>query len=195
MKRGNHSKSRASKGLVLILALVLVFGVAVGGTIAWLTDKTAEIKNTFTTSDVAITLTETTGTSYQMIPGFTITKDPVVAVGDESEACWLFIKVEKSENFDTFMEYEMADGWKALGDAYPGVFYQDGTADTGMVCAKESYPVIKDNTITVRNTITKDQMTNATEPTFTVTAYACQYYSSNGVAMSVADAWTAVPKS
>ena len=67
------------KTVALLMSLVLIFGVAVGGTIAWLMDTTKEVVNTFTVGKVDIDLTETGSTlntekdvyekSYKMIPG------------------------------------------------------------------------------------------------------------------------------
>ena len=48
------------KTLALVLALTLLVAGVVGGTLAWLTDQTAEVKNTFTVGDINIGLTETT---------------------------------------------------------------------------------------------------------------------------------------
>ena len=99
--------------LALLVALVLVVGCIIGGTLAWLTAKTDAVVNTFTTSDIDVTLTETEE-EYKMVPGYTIHKDPNTTVVKGSEECYLFVKVEKSANFDSFMTYEMADGWTAL---------------------------------------------------------------------------------
>ncbi|MEI3142371.1 MAG: TasA family protein [Oscillospiraceae bacterium] len=101
------------KTLALVLALTLLVAGVVGGTLAWLTDQTAEVKNTFTVGDINIGLTETT-TDYKMVPGNTIAKDPTVTVKANSEACWLFVKVTESENLDTFITYAIAEGWTAL---------------------------------------------------------------------------------
>ena len=90
------------KTLALVLALTLLVAGVVGGTLAWLTAQTAEVKNTFTVGDINIGLTETT-TDYKMVPGNTIAKDPTVTVKANSEACWLFVKVTESENLDTFI--------------------------------------------------------------------------------------------
>ncbi len=46
------------KTLALLLVLVMIFGISVGGTIAYLTDKET-VTNTFTVGDVKIKLTET----------------------------------------------------------------------------------------------------------------------------------------
>ena len=104
------------KKIALLMACVMAFGIAVGGTLAWLTDTTEEVKNTFTQSDVDITLAETTGPSYKMVPGDTIAKDPKATVLADSEACWLFVKVVEStdKKFGDYMTYEMAAGWTKL---------------------------------------------------------------------------------
>ena len=181
------------KSLALVLALAMIVVCVVGGTLAWLTATTPEVKNTFTTSDIDITLAETTGTSYQMIPGYTIAKDPKVTVLAGSEKCFLFVKVVKSTNFDTFMTYEMADGWtQGDGTDIPSnVYYRVvDTADMGT-----AYSVLANDKVTVRGDVTKamlNGLTEATQPTLTFTAYACQYNSSNGTPFAVADAWAKV---
>ena len=121
MKDGKYSKRRrgvSSKALALTLAVMLVIGCAVGGTLAWLTDKTDAVQNTFTTSDVDIKLEETTGDSYKMVPGNTITKDPKVTVVAGSEKAYVFVKLEKSNNFDDFMTYTVADGFADANAAW-----------------------------------------------------------------------------
>ncbi len=174
------------KSLALLLAIALVVVGAVAGTVAWLTDKTPSVTNTFTTSDINIELKETKN-NFQMIPGWNIEKDPKVTVKAGSEACYLFVKLEKSTNFDTFMTYEMADGWEALPEA-PGVFYREVAAAT----ADTTFEVLKDNQVTVKGTVTKAQMnalTADTYPTLTVTAYASQLYKNNTEKFTAAEAW------
>ena len=180
------------KSLALVLALAMIVVCVVGGTLAWLTDKTPDVKNTFTTSDVNITLTEST-TNYQMIPGYTIAKDPKVTVLAGSEKCYLFVKVAESDNFDSFMTYDMATGWtQGDGTDIPSnVYYRVvDTADMGI-----AYSVLANDRVTVKGTVTKDMLnalTTDTYPTLTVTAYACQYNSSNGTNFTAADAWAKV---
>ena len=88
-----------SKVLSLVLAGTLIVSAGMFGTLAYLTDTTDEVVNTFTTSGIDIDLTETTGEDYKMVPGFTIAKDPTVMVEANSEDCYLFVKLEKSANF------------------------------------------------------------------------------------------------
>lgn len=195
MKDGKYVGRRrgvSSKALALTLAVMLVIGCTVGGTLAWLTDKTDAVQNTFTTSDVDIKLEETTGDSYKMVPGNTITKDPKVTVVAGSEKAYVFVKLEKSNNFDDFMTYTMADGWTAL-EGVAGVYYREvGASETD-----QAFDVIKDNKVSVKGEVTKAQMdalTETTYPTLTVTAYACQYAKDNNTAFTPAEAWNNVPK-
>lgn len=182
------------KSLALVLALAMIVVCVVGGTLAWLTATTPEVKNTFTTSDVDITLTETT-TNYKMIPGYTIDKDPKVTVLAGSEDCYLFVKVEKSTNFDTFMTYTIATGWtRGDGTNIPSnVYYREVAASTD----NQEFGVLANDQVTVKDTVTKADMNalkvdGATQPTLTFTAYACQYNSSNGTNFTPAQAWAKV---
>lgn len=183
------------KTLALLLACCLTIGVAAGGTLAWLTDSTGEVKNTFTTSDIGVTLTETTGNSYKMIPGYEIEKDPKATVTAGSEECWLFVKVEKSTNFDTYMTYTMADGWTKLDnvDNVDNVYYRKVAAAEGttVIATDTSFNVLKDDKVTVKDTVTKADMTTAkgNNPTLTFTAYVCQLNKNATEEFSAAEAW------
>lgn len=167
------------KGLALVLALTLLVVGVVAGTLAWLTAQTAPVVNTFTTSDIKVELKENTGPEYKMIPGYTITKDPKATVLAGSEECYLFVKLEKSGDFDQFLTYTMADGWKKLDGVTDTVYYRvvDGTNNK----IGTPYSVLKDDKVTVKDTVTKEMMEDAEQnnPTLTVTAYASQLYKNN----------------
>lgn len=159
------------KALFIMLSAALIVCATVAGTLAWLTDTTAPVVNTFTVGDINITLTESENLDLKMVPGQPIEKDPKVTVKAGSEACWLFVKVDKSVNFDGFMTFEMADGWIALS-GHAGVYYRnvDATnADTG-------FDVLKDKKVMVLETVTKTMLEGAktNAPTLTFTAYAVQ---------------------
>lgn len=181
------------KSLALVLALAMIVVCVVGGTLAWLTAKTDDVKNTFTTSDISITLEETKGgdsKEFKMVPGYTIDKDPKVTVATGSEKCYLFVKLDKSANFNAFLTYTMAEGWTAL-DGVSGVFYRVvDTSDMGTPIS-----VLKDDQVTVSGDVTKtmlNALTANTYPTLTFTAYACQFNSSNGTPFTPAEAWANV---
>ena len=163
----NRRRSVSSRAFIALLALVLVIGCVAGGTVAWLVAKTDTVVNTFTYGNIDIALAETTGTNYKVIPGTVIEKDPKVTVKAGSEACYLFVKVEKVGMF-TGMSYEIADGWTAL-EGENGVYYRQ----VGSVTADTSFEVIKGNKITVSSDLTKENIPTA-NPTLKITAYAVQ---------------------
>lgn len=165
------------KATIAVVALSLVLCFAIGGTLAWLVDKSDAVVNTFTYGDINIDLSESTGNEYKMIPGNDITKDPKVTVEANSEACWLFVKVEKSATYDSYLaDYTIADGWNKL-DGVDGVYYREVDADTAK--AGTSYQVLEGDKVTVLDSVEKSDMEaikNGTtaKPTLTFTAYAVQ---------------------
>lgn len=194
---GRHTirrrRSVSGRAFVTLLALVLVFGCAVGGTFAWLTAKTDAVVNTFTYGDINIGLAETTGNTYKIVPGVDIRKDPTVTVKAGSEACWLFVKVEEKD-WPTFKEadgktakidYKIASDWTEL-EGVSGVYYRE----VGEAAADTSFEVIKGNVITVSENLTKAEVNTvvALNPKLTFTAYAVQKDGVN----SAADAWAKV---
>lgn len=141
------------KTLALVLALTLLVAGVVGSTLAWLTDQTAEVKNTFTVGDINIGLTETT-TDYKMVPSNTIAKDPTVTVKANSEACWLFVKVTESTDLKDFITYAIAEGWTAL-PGVDGVYYREVPASA----ADQPFSVLKGDAVTVNSDVTKEMLT------------------------------------
>ena len=172
MKKGKYAKRGvATKVMLIVLAMMLVVGATVGGTIAWLIDDTDPVTNTFTYGDINITLDET-AEDFKMVPGSTITKDPVITVEKDSEACWLFVKIEKSDNFDDFMTFDVDAGWKEL-PSETGVYYCEVAASAD----DQDFPVLKDDQVLVSEDVTKtdvNALTDDTAPTLTFTAYAVQ---------------------
>ena len=185
-KKANRRRSVGMKTFVAMLALVLAIGCAVGGTVAWLVSSTNAVVNTFTYGDINITLGETTGATYKIIPGVNIDKDPKVTVKKDSEACWLFVKVEEEGTFvANKVTYSIADGWtKGDGTNIPAnVYYRAVDA----VKADTDFAVLKDNKIYVSEELSKSDIKSITaQPKLTFTAYAVQ---KDGIV--VADtAWT-----
>ena len=196
-------RSVSSRTFIMLLAVTLLIGCAIGGTVAWLTATTDTVTNTFTYGDINIELAETTGDNYKIIPGVDISKDPKVTVKKDSEACYLFVKITE-ENWPTFTEtdgrtkkvsYGIPTDWKPLAGE-TGVYYRE--VDAATANAGVSYYILKgDETyphgvVTVSENLTKEDIKNiATDPTLTFTAYAVQ---KDGID-TVADAWAKVSTS
>ena len=178
--RKNESRKRrsvSSRTFVMLLALVLVIGVAAGGTVAWLVAQTDSVVNTFTYGDINIGLSETTGSTYKIIPGVDIEKDPKVTVEAGSEDCYLFVEVEE-KNWPTFVEddgtrkvnYSIAEGWTEL-EGVTGVYYREVPATT----ANTSFNILSGDKVTVSENLTKAEINSVqTQPKLTFTAYAVQ---------------------
>lgn len=191
-KRRARQRKQRNRRIAMTLCLMLVVCVAsIGGTLAWLTSTTDSVVNTFTPSDINITLTETTGEEYKMVPGATITKDPKVTVEAGSEDCWLFVKVEESTNLSQYIEYSVItgeDGWTAL-TGVNGVYYREVAASTN----DQSFRILTNDEVTVKEGVTKSMMETLkattsplpVQPTLTFTAYAVQ----KDNVLTVADAW------
>ena len=207
--------TKRNKLLVTILCLACVLCALVSGTIAWLISQPGSITNTFTSSDVTITLTETKGTltdgvrGFKMVPGEVIAKDPVVAVEAGSEACYVFVKIDENlgswstyavagKNFKSFLNYtvDTAEGWTAL-EGYAGVYYIK--VDANIANEGKSYNVLAGNVVTVSGeNVTKAMMetleaSDANLPTLTFTASAIQVANlpdKNGdTTVDAVDAW------
>ena len=190
------------KKIALLLACVMAFGIAVGGTLAWLTAESGSVVNTFTDSDINITLAETKN-DFKMVPGYTIEKDPKVTVADGSEACWLFVKVTESAtpDLDAYISYDIASGWQVVeGDKETDDEFVIGrkvlAADMGKALDVIGYTengTFVANKVLVNGSVTKDMMDEidggADQPTLTFIAYASQLMKNNTQEFTAAQAW------
>ena len=137
----------ARKVLIIALCAVLLVSISVMGTMAYLTSQDS-VKNTFTVGNVKITLDELDvdkdsntednvqygegenatirdrANAYKLLPGQTYTKDPIIHVDADSEACYLFVKVENGIKAieaagDTVASQMLDKGWKLVhGDLH-----------------------------------------------------------------------------
>lgn len=202
------------KSFIMALALVLVLGIAIGGTVAWLTDKTDTVENTFTAGDVDISLTETKQSNGDtlkanekwnalLVPGASYTKDPTVSVNRDNTNVdiYLFVKFEEKNNPSTYLDYNSTlnsdNGWTKL-NGVDGVWYREvKTTDTTL-----SWKLLADLTdaegqstgkqVAVKTTLVKETMEaeNFEAPELKYTAYAIQ---TEGFA-TAALAWAEVSK-
>lgn len=217
-KNRNSGRSMKLKPVAVLLAVTLLVACAVSGTLAWLTDDETAT-NTFAIGKVDITLTETTGKDYQMVPGAAMDKDPVVTVKAGSEDCWVFLKVTETGAYhnsvgyamDKYIAYKIDEAnWTALekdgeGKALENVYYchaKDVTADlsikvlgAGSVVYDEVTYSWGNQQVLTRPTVTEDMMeflsdsSNNSRPELSFTAYAVQYQKNNTEHFTPEEAW------
>lgn len=206
-----YANKKSSRKVVLtLIAIVLLICTAIGGTVAYLMDTTEEVKNTFTSSDVSITLTETKpdGKTAQMVPGATIKKDPTVTVLAKSEKCYVFVKIVEENNFAEYMTYGVitngTERWEKLSGV-DGVYYRivEKSDDD------QSFRILVEDKVSVLSTVTvadmekidgKDAQGNHIDtekvPTLSFTAYAIQHDyladKNNDNVVDATDAWILV---
>ena len=187
------------KTVAVLMAAMLIFGGAMGATVAWLTASTEQVVNTFTYGNVKIKLEETKplGQTAKMVPGDVIEKAPKVTVTAGSEPCYVFVKITPSANyrtfFGTFTSENIAEGWTLLADAGKGeeqVYYKEAANEGSDASAElmndwtsyilkgtDTYP---NGAVTVSSIVTKEDMDKLEAggsdllPTLTFQAFAVQ---------------------
>jgi len=201
-----HSGKRSfgSKSVFLMLALVLVIGCTIGGTLAWLTAQTSDVENTFVAGQIgSLDLTETDtdlnkdGVQHQyiVIPGVDITKDPEVTYipktsnGTVPADAYVFVKLtgiaqNKWSWNDAEQQYEIKSGENVVLSFKIADGWTKVSDVNDVVYYKTSNgtnglndnPIIKGNKIEVSEMITKEDVQNVASAadSLTFTAYAIQ---------------------
>lgn len=208
-------RSFGSRSVFLMLALVLVIGCTIGGTLAWLTAKTSDVQNTFVAGQIGSLALEESDTdtdegvqhNYVVIPGDDITKDPKVtytpttAEGTVPVDAYVFVKLSGiGQNKWTWNEsakqYEIKSGSNvvmsfAIADgwtAVPGVsdvYYKEVGSEETL----NAVSIIDDDNITVSHLITEQDVETvaAAANGLTFTAYAIQQHGFNDAAAAWAE--------
>lgn len=174
------------KLLAFALCLVLVSGLSVAGTIAWLQASTEEIVNTFTPSGIEIKLIETkkpdgtevttgvTDWSAQLVPGMTYHKNPTVSVdGTKTNVdVYLFVKFIEDVN-ESVITYtsnltKENSGWiKVQGEE--NVWYREVKVGDSV----KSWELLDGNKVSIADTVKESELPT-TNTTMKYTAYAIQ---------------------
>ncbi len=181
--------------LILVLALALVFGIAVGGTIAYLTAKSEQVTNTFTVGNIKIKLEEhddgtengevvTSRDDIKALPGAEIPKDPFVTVLANSEDCYVYVRVLNNmtggagtnmqnvatPNIDT-EHWTLVDGkWDDFG--YGTVLYRYYKVVELSDVDQALEPLF--TTVTISSSLTAEQLATIDGKTIVLMAYAHQ---------------------
>jgi len=181
-RRMSNKKFIAILSVFVMLALTMVVGCAVDGTVAWLVSESESSVSTFTLGDINIKLTgESESQPLKVIPGVEIKRSLKVTVEPNSEACWLFVKVEGT-NWSHFPDangtakvsysVDVQNGWIAL-NGHPGVYYREVSAGD----AQEGAMYDVNCNVTVSQMLTKAEVNSIaaeTQPKLSFTAYAVQ---------------------
>ncbi len=182
------------KNLIAIVAVALALCCAIGSTIAFFKMDAKKITNIFVVGNgVDATFDEgdddgepgeTEGVrEYELIPGTDVSKKAGITVAADSEACFIYVKVEAKNNTvntKTCLTYDIATGWTQLEvpkvsgegtETVPGVYYQAVASSE----SEQVFSVLKDNTVHVNDNLENADLTAiSTNPSIEITAYAIQ---------------------
>lgn len=201
-----YAKRRSTlKKMIAVLSVILVMLVGVAGTLSYLQMQTDSVVNTFAPSNIDLKLVETTGSTYKMVPGVAMDKNPTVTVSGDVDA-YVFVKIDEAGSvtvsgteytLDDFLTYAIAAGWTVhagtvdTNDSTSGnetvVIYREvKVADT-----TKTFSVLADNKVSTNAGVTKQMMNAYTDGSIklTFTAYAIQKAGFEG---KIAEAWAAV---
>lgn len=197
-----------NKALLHSLCAVLLVATSVLGTMAYLTAEES-VTNTFTVGKVSFDAESgldeakvdeygdevagadrVKGNEYKLIPGHDYVKDPTIHIGDDSEACWIYAKVENGiadieatsgtdmedgGKYVTIVDQMIANGWSVV----------DGSIYAYKTTVSQGADVVIFNEFMVSGAASADELAANAEDTIVVTAYAIQ---ADGFD-TAADAW------
>lgn len=140
-------KSILSASLAVTLAAATLIG---GGTYAYLHDSTDDVVNNFNTNKVMVELTEESGQKYNVIPGTSETKNPIVTVDNTVDA---YVFVEVTDTTAGLVDYAIEDGWLPL-DGVANVYYREVKADA----AEKEFHVLKGDKVSYSPELDNEDM-------------------------------------
>jgi predicted ribosomally synthesized peptide with SipW-like signal peptide len=165
-----------------LTALVLVVGLTIGGTLAFMQATTATKTNTFTVGNVKLDLNEYATYSdpknntpfnqdQPLVPGMPIAKTPILTVKGGSEDSYVRAKIEVPANLAKCVSFDIdSTVWELKGDFYylkSGAVGKSG-ADKVLPALFTKVNVNKDVTAEQLEKLTKDELK------ISVTGYAIQ---------------------
>lgn len=187
MKTKRKKKSGNAKIIVTLLAVVLLIGGTIGGTLAWLTDDSGPVTNTFTVGNIDIELKEhelvngelggevvESNNSYKVLPGATQPKDPFVTVKKGSEKCYVYVLVTNDLviGTDPVAVCDIYANWEQIGKKENSILYRHNA----IVDASESDQILQVFSKVTYNgeKITEDNIGDLAGKTIVIKSYAHQ---------------------
>lgn len=117
--------------------------------------------------------------TYKLKPGHTYVKDPTIHVGEDSEECYLFVKVENGisaieDTSNTIASQMAAKGWKSV-DGVANVYVYVATAGaTTPAKVQANADVVVFENFKIAGTATNDSLKSYENAKIEVTAYGVQ---------------------
>ena len=198
---------KTTKALTLLLCAVLLIAGTVAGTVAYLSDSSENVTNSFTVGNIDIEMWEhalddegnltaekvSSEDAYKILPGTEQPKDPFVRVLKDSEDCWVFVQVWEVNNSASdslsYVTWEIDDAWTLLkSENGVSTFYLEANHENSD--KDEDYNVLKDKTVSYSEDLTKEMIDALGNdvPQLVFKGFAVQL----NAASTAADAWAQV---
>lgn len=187
---------KSGKKLILTALCALLLVVAtVFGTMAWLSDTTETVTNTFTIGNISITLDEApvdsdgkavtgnrvTANSYKLVPGAEFDKDPTVHMTKDSEKCTLYvtvvnqlsaIEVQEDANRPTIAKQMEANGWTQHEGGT--LWYKEGVDPSTIETEGDAVDFVVFSNVYIQDDLTSDDLASYADKVIKIRAYAFQ---------------------
>ena len=200
-------KSRLTKVLCLVMCALLLITGSVFLTLAFLSDTTETVINTFTVGNVSIDLDEAKvdlygepvpgadrvkANDYKLIPGQEYTKDPVITVKEGSEPAYVYLGLaidsEVAAVIDTSIADQLAaEGWLPLKIGGNAAVWTDASTSYNIyykeqhVDARNAAVKVKTfESFSVLDDPTDQELADAANKTIKVKAFAVQSDNTDG---------------
>ncbi len=174
MRKMLKKKSLIASGIAVMLVVAMLCSSA----IAFLSDSSDEVENTFLTNQNGVDLEETTGDDYDIVPGTEEEKDPTITATYTLDS-YVFVVV--TDNTQELVTYEIAEGWIKLDVEtedgvsvyYQVVTYDADDADEDGLCTS-ILSVLKDNQVSYDIDLTNEDLADKDDVTLTFQAFIVQ---------------------
>ena len=147
----NKSKERTKYPSPKFAITLLIFLCMVGGVSAYFIASDFSLNN-FKYQGPSLTIYETNEKgekvlerNYAYMPGATLDKDPTLVLTKTASASYIFLKVEKSEGIEDYLDFEINSEWLPLSTE-EGIYYR-AEAPSGN---DREFQILKDDQVIVK---------------------------------------------
>lgn len=175
------------KKLTMVVSLLLVMALSIGGTLAYLTDKTDTVVNTFTIGQITLSLAEAGATdenkdgtfekSYKIIPGTEAAKEPKLTVAAGSEECYVYAMVDNTLNLKDGTAVATLDidtaKWNKVAEKDTATLYKFKTT-VNVLDASDDWTESVFTKVTYSDAITEENIGQLAGKTITIKGFAHQ---------------------
>jgi len=128
-------------------------------------------KNALSEGRLHISFSASSGESIGLIPGNVASKDNALTLSAGDDGCYIFLMLNKSGDFDSFMEYSLESCWQGI-KGFKNVYFLEAAPSD----AEQRFGIFEDGEVCVSKEITKENISlianTGNYPALTISAVA-----------------------